>query len=324
MRILHFGPEGGEENFFSLLAGFRNIGCEVRTCNVVKCEETERVSEKAIEEFKPDFVITIGGWHAHFDTQVLWKVIKKHSLPHIYWAIEDPTFFDWVSSVHVKNYDFVFTVSEECLSRYKEFGVPAAYLPYACNPSFHRRVPVDEKFKNDIVVMANKVKEYDPERCKFRNKSFKDIVEPIVLGNFDVKLYGSGWSTHEPEIPSWKLGGYINSQNVLKAYSGAKINLAIQWDYTGHICFRVFEALACGCFVISPYTPVQAKTFIHGQHIIYSSGPEQTRDYVEYYLSHDAERQEIAVRGQEEVYKNHNCTLRAYDALNILKEYKIV
>ena len=324
MRILHFGPAGAEANFFSLLTGFMNLGHEVRTCNVIRRDDVEVLAENAITEFKPDFVITVGGWHAHYDAPKLWTVIKKHAIPNVYWAIEDPTFFDWVSAQYVREYDFVFTVSEEYLPKYAEYGVPSAFLPYACNPQYHRPVEIDDRYKNDIIAMANKVKEYDPARNSFRNKSFKDIVLPIMLGNYDIKLYGNAWETYEPKLPEHKLGGYISAQDVLKAYSAAKINLAIQWDYSGHICYRIYEALACGCFVISPYTEAQAKFFTHGRHIIYSHNEEETKMYVDYYLRHDEERQQIALQGQEEVYKNHNCSLRAAVAMFYLKQNKLI
>ena len=324
MKILHLGPEGGNDHFFSLLRGFSNLGHEVKTCNIIRCDDAPAQVESVLEAFQPDFVITIGGWHAHFDAPAVWSILKKHSVPHVYWAIEDPVFFDWVSEIHAKSYDFVLTVSEESIPRYSALGVRSAFLPYACNPDLHRRVAVDEKFKNDIVVMANKVKEYDPQRCWFRNKSFRDVVEPILLGNYDSKIYGAGWAAQEPPIPPEKIGGYIGVQNILKAYSSSKIALAIQWDYTGHICFRIYEALACGILVISPYTPVQEKAFQHEHHIIYSHDPEETKKYVEYYLAHDSERERIARQGQEEAYKNHNCTLRAETALRILKENKII
>lgn len=319
MKILHFGPEGFDTYVFSLLNGFRNLGHEVETCNIVFMKDFENKARKSIEEFNPDMVLTIGGWHAHFDAKLLWKIIKEYGLPNVYWAIEDPTFFDWSSTIHVDAYDFIFTVSEECVEKYAKLGKPAAYLSYACNPEFHKRVEAVEEYKNDIVLLSNKVKEYEAERCAFRNKCYVDLVEPVVKGGYDIKLYGYGWDDEKLAIPTKNLGGYVPRTDVPKVYSSAKIVLIIQWDYTGHICFKTYEALGCRCMQIAPYTPLQEKYFTHGEHLVYSRSAEETVKLVDYYLSHEEERELIAARGQEEAYKNHNCTLRARKALEVLK-----
>lgn len=320
MRILHFGPPV-ENGPFNLLTGFRNLGHIVETCNIISVIALKEKAEKAIKQFKPDMIITIGGWHAYFDAKTLWQIISDYKIPHIYWAIEDPTYFDWASSIHINAYDFVFTVSEECVPRYTDLGVPAAYLSYACNPDLHKRTTPDEKYKNDIIVLSNKYTEYDPERCAFRNQCYHNLIEPVLEGGYDIMIYGLRWDDGKYQIPAKNRGGYISRKIVSTVYSSAKIVLIIQWDLTGHICFKTYEAFGCRCFQLAPYTPLQEKYFKDGEHIVYSHSPEETIKYVDYYLSHDEERELIAKKGQEEVYKNHNCTLRAREALRKLKSH---
>lgn len=319
MRILHFGPSGGEKSTFAILTGFMNLGHSVKTCNIVGKTNTEKIVEKEIAEFKPNMIITIGGWHQAFDAETLWRIIKKYKIPHIYLAIEDPTFFDWSSTIHLDAYDFVFTVSEECVQRYIDLGVPAAYLSYCCNPHYHKRVMPNNLYKNDIIVLSNKYKEYDPKRCEFRHKCFRDLIAPVLTAGYNIKIYGHTWDDGKFNIPPKNLGGYVSRDLVSKIYSSAKIVLIIQWDYTGHICYKTYEAFGFRCMQIAPYTPLQEKYFKHKQHIIYSHSPKETIQYVDYYLTHDEERELIAARGQEEVYKNHSCNVRARQALEILK-----
>jgi len=322
MKILHFGPAGGERTTFSLLGGLTNLGHEVKTCNIHKLKlSMSEKAEKAINEFKPDLIVTIGGWHQHFDAAVLWQIIKKHGLPHVYWAIEDPTFFDWSSTVHLSAYDFVFTVSEKCVPLYNQRGTPAAYLPQACNPAVHKRVPPLAKYRNDIIVLSNKYQEYDSERCAFRHKCYHDLVEPVLQAGYDIKIYGRGWDDGMFSIPADKLGGYVGRDTVPAIYSSAKLVLIIQWDYDGHICYKTFEALGCRCLQIAPYTPVQAKFFQHKQHLLYSRSPEETIHLVDYYLRNTAEREKIALQGQREAYKNHSLTVRARQALETLQAH---
>lgn len=321
MRILHFGPSGAERSTFGLLGGFMNLGHTVETCNVLRVDNIKKVAETAIKQFQPDMVMTIGGWHQHFDTKNLWQVIKRYGLPHLYWAIEDPTFFEWSSIVHVDVYDFVFTVSEECVPKYQKLGVPAAYVSYGCNPEIHLRTDPDENYKNDIIVLSNKYKEYDSEKCAFRNECFKNLIEPVLTAGHDIMIYGRGWDDGKFNIPKEKMRGYVSRALVPKIYSSAKIVLIIQWDKTGHICYKTYEAFGCRCFQIAPYTPLQAKYFNHGEHIIYSRSPEETLQFVDYYLTHDQDREAIAEKGQKEVYRNHTITVRAREALLALQDH---
>lgn len=323
MRILHFGPSGFEQTDFSLLGGLTNLGHQVQTCDVIAAkEDIGSTAEKAIEEFQPAMVVTIGGWYLHFDCQSLWQVLKRHGLPHIYWAIEDPVFFDWTSTVHLREYDFVFTIGEKCVDEYIKLGTPAAYLPHACSPHFHKPAAPHVKFQNDIIVISNKYTvAKGTERFLFRGKCFEDLVEPVLQKDYDIKIYGAGWDDGEYHIPQNKLGGIVSRELVPTIYSSSKMVLIIQWDYDGHVCHKTFEALGCKCLQIAPYTPVQEKYFKHGEHIVYSRSPEETLYYVDYYLENQDEREQIAARGQEEAYKNHNLTLRAGNALSVLKRH---
>lgn len=330
MRILHFGVGWYDDTIFSLLKGFKNLGHEVKTCDVVSLKENP---EEAITNFRPDIVMTIGMWFEQFDAQSLWAIIKRHGIPHIYWAIEDPTFFDIYSTVHLDEYDFIFTISESCIEKYAQRGKPAAYLPFSCNPEVHKRVAPVREFRNDIVVLANnyvviprlgKYEEIDPSLCEFRNKCYHDLIEPLIKNGYDIKIYGNRWHDERLGIPAQYRGGWIKHSLIPAVYSSAKIVITVQWDYEGHVSYKTYEALGCGCMQIAAYTPLQKKYFKHGEHLIYSRRPEETIKYVDYYLHSEEEREALAARGQAEAYLNHNCTQRAADALEILGRHGIV
>lgn len=325
MKILHFGLPNSEWNRFVLLGGLINLGHSVNTCNLIntKGSETRERANKAINTFKPNLIITTGRFFDLFDANTLWAVIKNHKIPHIYWAIEDSTFFDHWSKRHIHAYDFVFTISQSCVPKYNKLGVRAAYLPYACNPEVHKPVQAVEKYKNDIIVLSNKypntgfIKKYGG----YRHKCYKNLIEPVLRGSYDIKIYGNGWDDGTYNIPKENLGGWISPKEVPSVYSSSKIVLTIQWNNAGHICRKTFEAFGYKCLQIAPYTIAQEKYFKHGEHIIYTNSPKETLKYVEYYLSHPEERENIAARGQNEVYRNHNCIIRARRALKVLKDY---
>lgn len=328
MKILHFGIFAFDDTVFSILTGFRNLGHQVETCHIIQAENTLEIAEEAINRFKPDMVVTIGVWYDLFDSETLWGVIRKHNIPHIYWAIEDPVFFDCISTVHIDQYDFVFTTSRECVKQYNALGKKAAYLPFCCNPEVHKRVNPVPEYTSDIAVLSNfkfdsKYAQSKPERYEFRVKCYRDLVEPLIKNDYDIKLYGFGWDDESLSIPEKFFGRdrYVMRYIVPSILSSVKMVMIIQWDYEGHICYKTYEALGCKCFQIAPYTPVQAEYFINGEHLVYSNSPEDTLRLVDYYLSHEKKREEIVKMGQEEAYKKHNCTLRAKTALTYLENH---
>lgn len=86
--------------------------------------------------------------------------------------------------------------------------------------------------------------------------------------------------------------------------------------YSGHTC-RVWEALACGCFLMTPHPTLknEAELFQDGKELCYydRSRPEIARQEMEQKLSTDAARrsaQEIAERGHRLVMQQHTLQKR--------------
>jgi len=329
MKILYFGVNVAfDHHYYSLINGFEKLGHIVIFCNIRGNDAFESILIGAIERYKPDIILSIGNIFLSFkDPPRVWDIVKRYSLPSVYWAIEDPTFFNGVSSLYAKNYNLVLTICEKSLVDYEKLGVKSAYIPHTIDPEIHRKVDKSPEFNSDIVCMANNHGFGSTlNTSNYRYLSFKSIVEPIIIGRYDLKIYGVGWYPNKLGYPSNFFGGRIAViSKIPQAYAGSKISLAVQWDYTGQVCFRTFETLACGSSIlISPYTPVQEKLFTHQKHLIYSHSPKETLDYVNFYLNHHTEREKIIAQGREEVYKNHNCMIRAQQAVDAMHKAGVI
>ena len=84
---------------------------------------------------------------------------------------------------------------------------------------------------------------------------------------------------------------------------------------------RLFDALACGTFVISDKIP-SAETLFEGNVITYENA-EDLNEKIKYYLSHDEERRMIAEKGKEIVLKNHTFDNRVDTIIDSLKNLLI-
>jgi|GEM_PF-3493716 len=326
MKILHLCTGRADDfYFYPLLQGFQRNGHDLNRFTVSLRKDLEGDLVKCIEDYKPDIILSIGVWFIKFDP-VIWDVLRRYAIPHVYWAIEDSTYFDTISAVRAKDYDLVLTISEKCIPKYHALSVPAYFIPHTIDPDLH--IPIDKpdpNLQSDMIVTANPFGERPTPDNVFRMENFNLLVRPLILGGYDVRVYGSRWNAQKLGLPSANFGAYLRGVSLIRQiYSGTKIALALQRNYDGHVCFRTFEALSYGRLLISPYTPVQEEFFKHEKHLIYVHNEKEAKQYVDYYLTHPAQREKIALAGQEEVHKNHNCAIRAQQAVAAMKASGII
>lgn len=307
--------------FYPLLQGFQRIGHDLNRFSVVRRRDLDGDLAKCIESYKPDIILTVG-WFRPPDS--IWDVLRRYPVPHVYWAIEDATYFDIVSTAHLKEYTLVLSISEQCIPKYAKLGMKAYFVPHTIDPDMHKPVDnPDPQYLSDLIVTANSFRAGSPENI-FRKESFNFMARPLILGGYDIKVHGSHWEPEKLGLPKSNFMGYSALPYIGHIYSGTKIVVGIQRNYDGHVCFRTFEALSYGRLLISPYTPVQEEFFTHEKHLIYAHNEEEAKQYADYYLTHPEQREKIALAGQEDVRKNHNCTVRAQQAVNAMKASGII
>ena len=84
---------------------------------------------------------------------------------------------------------------------------------------------------------------------------------------------------------------------------------------------RLFDALSCGTFVISDNIP-SAETLFEGGIVTYED-ENDLDNKINYYLTHEEERVEIAKKGQKIVLENHTFDNRIQKIIAVLKENQL-
>ena len=84
---------------------------------------------------------------------------------------------------------------------------------------------------------------------------------------------------------------------------------------------RLFDALACGTFVISDKIP-SADTLFEGSIVTYD-GVDDLKEKIDYYLAHEDERVKIAEKGKRIVLENHTFDDRVCEILDALNELNL-
>lgn len=273
--------------------------------------------ERLISSFNPDYVCSQGGWGKLGD--IIFPILRRKGIPHIFWASEDPMFFESLSLPMARNSQYVFTTAAECIGKYYSHGIKAHLMLFACSPSFHHRVEPDPRFNHDCIFVGNNYSQF-PARLK----GMEIILKPLIEKKFDLKVYGLDWWLNrknrffiEPDI----YGGGLTYEEMRTAYSSAKIVLGLHSVDTSPtmMSMRTFEALGCGAFYLTQWTPAVENLFTNHEHLVWSKSPQETVELVKHYLARPEERQRIARNGQAYVYANHTYHHRAEEFLRVLK-----
>ena len=135
-----------------------------------------------------------------------------------------------------------------------------------------------------------------------------------VSKRFDCKLY-----THQatPDIPQITNMGAVDYYDVMPhVFKNSKINLNITLrSIRSGIPLRAFDIMGAGGFLLSNFQEDFLDYFIPGEDFDYYDGEEDLLCKIEYYLTHEKERMEIAHNGFEKVRQSHTYERRVHTML---------
>ena len=143
----------------------------------------------------------------------------------------------------------------------------------------------------------------------------QNILE-AVSKHFQTKLY-----THHPTptLPNVCNMGSVDYYDVMPhVFKNSKVNLNISLrSIQSGMPLRAWDILGAGGFLLSNYQADFLDFFVPGEDYDYFDGTEDLLNKIEYYLSHDKERQNIAENGYRKVAEAHTYLHRAKTMLDI-------
>lgn len=309
-----------------ILATMQKMGISVKVFPLgrVSWEQQDYILTDLIRDWRPDIVFTPGWSIGVFNLEAFFRALKRTRAFHVYWATEDPLFFDNVSRVFAPHSDIVFTTAQEMHEHYRRLHIPCATMPFGVNPDLFHKVAADPKYQHDIILVANNYPWF-PEDKRFRDEAIRTVLIPLVERGYDVKVYGVDWTNPQNpiNIPTQFHGGYCPYLETPTAYSSAKIVLGIQSVNTSQTqtSCRTFEIMGCGAFYLTIHTPSHEAYFQNHKHLVWTHSPEETVELVDYYLANEVQRQKIAAHGQAEVLQQHTYQHRVVDLRQTLRPF---
>ncbi|WP_094093999.1 CgeB family protein [Paenibacillus physcomitrellae] len=275
------------------------------------------------QSWRPDLVLVLNALHvfppehaAHVDQLRSWGIRTA------VWFVDDPYFTEFTLDL-ARHFDYVFTHEKSCVPYYEAGGCKEVhYLPLAADLELFAPVETPRSYQSDVCFIGN----------GFWNRvALMDELAPY-LSTKKVVVVGSFWDrlSHYDLLRPFIRDGWANPTETRFYYNGAKvvINLHRPAEYgmdnhntaglPGHsINPRTYEIAACGTLQLTDIREDLHEYYRPGYDIETYGSAGELRDKIEYYLSHEAERAQIAWRSlwttrQRHSYKDRIALLLSY------------
>ena len=173
-----------------------------------------------------------------------------------------------------------------------------------------------EDIKNKIeafMVQNEKEKTFAPLHINYANyyllsevtkRERRKIIE-AVAEHFPLDVYTTSDISMIPKAMNKGPISYYTIMPFVFKYSKINLNITLRTIKTG-IPLRAMDIMSAGGFLLTNYQEDMLKHFEPGVDFVYYLNEEDLLEKIEYYLTHEEERKQIARNGQEKVKKNHS------------------
>jgi spore maturation protein CgeB len=239
------------------------------------------ISPKTLNEIKKLKIPTV---NLSFDDTI---GFKSYPIPGGYAGVNDICQYITVNVTSVK----------ERLPDYYNQKAFCIYLPLAANEDVYQKLDL----KKDIDVS------FVGRNYGSRGESIKYLTEKGI----NVHAYGPGFPN-----------GSINTRQIVEIFNRSKITLGFS-EVSGlkitTLKARDFEAGLCGVFYLTSHNPLLAEIFKENEEIVFYRNNEELISKINYYLSHETEREQIADKFRQKCLKNHTWQIRFREIFSLLK-----
>ena len=280
------------------------------------CHGTEKHITNFINDNKTNSIIYLpSAFEFYFDIHFLEKLRKENFLAMFAGEIE--TNYESLIQYYAQATDLVFFSNFTSQSVLRQIGINS--MPYWgwWNPEDYQNL--DNIEKNLDVSFMGQVLD------KTGRQSF---INYLLENRINIETFGLG-----------SKNGLISEKEKVKLYKRTKINLNLsgvteKTRLTGkfgihrrskQFKINLFEIAFCGGFVLSEYVPGIENLFEIGKEIDVFSDKHELLEKVKYYLEHEEERENIARKGREKVYKERKFDVKhaAPELISTISELRI-
>ena len=240
---------------------------------------------------KPDLVFFLAAGEEIYKSTIM-KMTNTSSIT-LGWFFDDTKDFDTYSKWWTDVLSYYVTHDRKSYIKCKNRKINAILIPIFTNPRYYRPHPCSKKYDVSFVGAG-----YYPSR--------KIFFQSLAKIGIKVSKYGRGWENES-----------LSVEDVVKMYNETKINISLSGAYVPdfipgakkdikQLKGKLVEIAMCGGFILTDYTPYLEDYFNIGKEVICFSDVENAKRKIEYYLSHNQEREQIAQAGYEKARRHYS------------------
>lgn len=205
-------------------------------------------------------------------------------------------------------FDWQLGVNRDAISKQQAQGINAGYWQIGYEPD---GIGYRSDVVCDVVFLASGY-----------SKARQNLVTNLRGLGCEFHLYGSGWPK------DWARGqSMYDFKTACRQYRSGKISIGdSQWPDTGFVSNRVFQALAAGGSALAHqwFRDMDKLGLIDGETCIIWRDFAELKQKIEYYLSHEKERKEIALNGEQLALERHSFDARVKELFEMIGQSKAV
>ncbi|MCJ8013894.1 glycosyltransferase [Paenibacillus sp. KQZ6P-2] len=280
----------------------------------------QSVSEMAFQ-IEPDLVLALDGMYVNNDQL---DTIRKQGIQTAVWLTDDPYYTD-ITTENVKHYDYVFTLESNCIPYYHQLGcLKVHHLPFAAFSEHYRPSKTPSAKRREVSFIGS----------AYWNRI--EYLSPIMDQLMQYKTVINGiWWDRLPSYSSYQhsieLNKWMSPHETAEAYNASKIVINLHRSHEDDSINnnmvkipaaspnpRTFEISACATLQLSDYRSDLPKFYTPETEIETYSSPKELLDKIEYYLTHEEERREIALNAFDRTMRDHTYGNRLNQMLSII------
>ena len=182
---------------------------------------------------------------------------------------------------------------------YKDLGIPVGWLPRGVSHNWEKPLPKTY----DVMVTGTAIQQTKIDSFKLLMGNLISVLSPEQL-----RVYINAGGI--PEFAAYRKPTHPAEQGpTLMAQAKIFISPVTTRFDPGIISHKTVQAMACRTLTLTQrYVGVEDLMGKDGENLIYADTPEEAKEKVLYYLSHDVEREAIAERGYNFIHAKYNVT----------------
>ncbi|MFC4596955.1 CgeB family protein [Cohnella hongkongensis] len=269
---------------------------------------------------RPNLLLVLDGMHLAVEKV---QAVNDMGIRTAIWFTDDPYYTDITSGI-AHHYYHVFTLERNCVPFYAERGhARVSYLPLGVYHGIFRPRNTDRSIRGDICFIGT---------AYWNRVDLFNQLMPLIAHR---RLYVSGmWWDRLAEFERWKsvieLGKWMEPLPTSERYSAHKIAINSHRAHDDDTFNqnsamitavspnpRTFEISASATLQLTDCRDDIAQHYVPGKEIVTYDSPEDLAAKAEYYLEHEEERQDIALRGLYRTLKDHTYVSRLNQLIDL-------